>query len=74
VVSPCEVLRFKSQKWTVTFWRCSRAAGAAVSGVAQLPQNLNPSGFCWPQLEHSITQPMLDTRRRRQRTPAAGTY
>src|SRR6476646_9208080 len=48
VASPSAVEPVRSQKTTVTVFRTSRRAGASVRGAAQLPQNLNPSGFSWP--------------------------
>jgi hypothetical protein len=46
-----------SQKTTVTVFRTSRVdePPSAGSGLAQAPQNLKPSGFCWPQAGHAIT-------------------
>src|SRR6478752_8460696 len=48
-----------SQKTTVTVFRTSRAdvPAARGSGLPQAPQNLKPSGFCWPHTGHAITIP-----------------
>ena len=48
-----------SQKTTVTVFRTSRMDVPPSAGkrAAQAPQNLKPSGFCWPQAGHAITIP-----------------